>query len=148
MLGPIQTSIKKTMPSVAKASNFVVTIAPGTPEYKVVESLRTKFATKSEKGNIRRANGVDLVSQVISNLLLKASPDTLAALSKDSENKQTVNGTVPTLKIKDVIQSIVEARPVLSSREIDVIKLTKDERAKLRKELDEADESERAKKGT
>jgi hypothetical protein len=81
------------MPTTAKATPIELTIAPETPEYKVVETLRVQFGTVSDKtGKTRRANGTDLVGQVISNLLLKASAETLAALRTHPQSQGSDSG--------------------------------------------------------
>ena len=133
------------MPSAPKAAPIVLSIAPGSPEYKVVETLRVRFATTSDEGKKRRANGKDLVGQVISNLLLKASAETLTAFSEESTNKPGTNGTEAKLKIKDVIQSIAAARTTSSSTAVDLSKLSDDE---LTAELKRREEAKKAGKGT
>lgn len=143
------------MPSAPKAAPIVLSIEPSSPEYKVVDRLRELFAThNAETGKTRRANGTDLVSQVISNVLLKATAETLDALSNDAANKAGSNGKEPKLKVKEVFQTIADARPVAGSSggTVDVKKMTTEERARLLKEIEEAnrleDESRKAGKGT
>jgi len=134
------------MPTAAKTTPIELTIAPETPEYKVVETLRVQFGTISEKtGKTRRANGTDLVGQVISNLLLKASAETLTALSEEAVNKSGANGKEPTLKIKEVIQGIIDARSSASTGAVDLSKLTDEE---LAAELKRREEAKKAGKGT
>lgn len=136
------------MPSAPKTAPIVLSIEPGSPEYKVVETLRDRFATTSEEGKKRRANGKDLVGQVISNLLLKASAETLNAFSEESINKPGANGKEAKVKIKDVIQSIADARAVASTSagKVDVRKMSADERARLLKEIEEANRADEAAK--
>jgi len=134
------------MPAAPKQTPIELTIAPESPEYKVVETLRVAFGTVSEKtGKTRRANGTDLVGQVISNLLLKASAETLAALSGEAVNKPGSNGKEPTLKIKEVIQAIADARSTVSTGAVDLSKLTDEE---LAAELKRREEAKKAGKGT
>ena len=112
----------------------------------MVETLRVQFGSVSERtGKTRRANGTDLVSQVISNLLLKASAETLAALSEEAVNKAGANGKEPTLKIKEVIQGIVDARASASVGAIDLSKLTDEE---LAAELKRREQAKKAGKST
>jgi len=149
------------MPVTTPPKPVEVKVGVNTKEWKVLETIRNNFATtvmgedKQPKINakgeqqVRRVSGGDVVNRLLTTLLLDAPPETLEALAAVAKDKLNAKKELPAFKTSDFIRSIVTARAAAAdstTSKVDAKAMSAEERAALRRELDEADKLEAAAK--
>lgn len=105
---------------------FVISIATDTPEWKLVEALRSNFVTlvndkdgkpKMTKDNVqqtRKASGDEIVGRILTTVFFHASAETLSALADEAIEKKGSDGKGPKHKTREFIESISKARDQLA----------------------------------
>jgi hypothetical protein len=137
------------MPTTPSKAPIVVSLDTKTPEWGVVEAIRSKFVTKVTSKNgepkfnakgeeqVRRASATEIVEKVLATVLLNASEETLFALASEAKDKVSSTGKLPKFSTKSFIESIVASRPT-GTGSVDLSKLSDEELAAELKRREEA----------
>jgi hypothetical protein len=126
------------MPAANLDKPFLVTLPVNSDEWKVVEGVRNQFVTAmnnkdgtpkiTAKGvqQVRKAPGNDILSAVVSTVLLHASEEVLAELAEVAVTKTSKTGTEAKYQSSDFIKGIFSGRPAPAgtSGPVDPTKLT------------------------
>jgi len=111
------------MPAANLDKPFLVNLPVNSAEWKVVEGVRNQFVTAinnkdgtpkiTAKGvqQVRKASGDDIVSAVVTTVLLHASEEALAELAEVAVTKTSKTGTEAKYKSSDFIKGIFSGRP-------------------------------------
>jgi hypothetical protein len=127
------------MPAATLDKPFQVTLSINSAEWKVVEGVRNQFVTgvvdsktkqpkitKAGVQQVRKAAGDDIVSAVVSTVLLHATEEVLAELAEVAVTKTSKTGAEAKYQSSDFIKAIFSARPLPAGAgaPIDPTKLT------------------------
>ena len=112
------------MPAASQDKPFQVALTVNSDEWKVVEGVRNQFVTGvvdsktkepkiTAKGvqQVRKAAGNDIVSAIVSTVLLHATEEVLAELAEVAVTKTSKTGTEAKYKSGDFIKAIFSGRP-------------------------------------
>ena len=146
------------MPTTVKNKPILATYEVGTPEWNVIEGIRSRFITpvnqkdgtpkivgKTGQQQVRKENADKILERIVSALLLNASEETLNSLASEAKDKKTATGETPKFNVSEFIQSIATARAVANSSGIDLSKLSDED---LAAELKRREQAKKAGKGT